>query len=91
MAAGPTTFAAYRGAGLTHARWAMLGTLGCWNPELLAEYAGVQIDEPEWLQAGAHVFPEGGLDYIGSSNLVHAQSILAVPACQYSLLLFFLP
>ena len=29
LAAGPTTFAAYCEAELTHARWAMLGTWGC--------------------------------------------------------------
>ena len=67
----------------------MLGTLGCLNPQSLATYAGVQIDEPVWFQAGAHVFPEGSLGYIGSSNLVHAQSILAVVACLFSLPFFF--
>ena len=61
LAAGPTTFAAYRGAELIHACWAMLGTLGCLNPELLAKYACVQIDAPVWFQAGAHILPEGGL------------------------------
>ena len=88
LAAGPTTFAAYRGAELIHARWAMLGILGCLNPQSLAKYAGVQIDEPLCYQAGAHILPEGGLDCIGSSNLVHAQSILAVVACQFSLPFF---
>ena len=78
LAADPTTFAAaYHEAELTLARWAMLGTLGCLTPELLAKYAGVQIDEPVWFKAGAHVNPESGQAYLGSSSLVHAHSILA--------------
>ena len=86
MAADPTTFAAaYHEAELTHARWAMLGTLGCLAHELLAKYAGVQIDQPVWFMAGAHIFPEGGLGYLGSSNLVHAQSVLAIAARQFVL------
>ena len=88
LAVDPTIFAAYREAQLTHARWTMLGSLGCLTLELLAKYAGEQFDEPVWFKAGAHIIPEGGLDYLASSNLVHAQSILAIVACQFSFLFF---
>ena len=80
LAADPITPAAYREAELTHARWAMLGTLRCLTPELLAKYAAVQINEPVWFKARAPIFPEGSLGYLGSSNLVHAQTILAFAA-----------
>ena len=83
LAAGPTTFAAYREAELTHARWALLGTWGCLTPEMLAKCAGAQIEEPVWFQAGAHIFPEGSLDYLGSPNVVHAQATLAILVCQF--------
>ena len=86
LAADLTTSGAYREAKLTHAGWAMLGTVGCLTPELWAKYAGVRFDEPVWFKAGARIFPEGGLDYLGSSNMAHAQPILAIMARQFVLM-----
>merc|ERR1712196_51995 len=59
--------------------------MDCALPEMLEKYAGLFGEgsgESVWFKAGAQIFQDGGLNYLGNPSIIHAQSIAAVLVSQ---------
>ena len=78
-------------AELLHARWAMLGAIGCLIPEALSHYCGLAdaIAEPIWWKVGYSVLHDGvEINYAGLQGFRIAgdKGVLAIAACQLVLM-----
>ncbi|GLC41317.1 hypothetical protein PLESTB_001076000 [Pleodorina starrii] len=84
LASDPAAYDRYREAELLHARWAMLGVVGCLVPEALA-LQGVQLGEPVWWKVGASKLNSdltlnwGGIE---GFRIAGKQGIGIIAACQ---------
>ena len=69
LSADPVTFSRYRTTEVIHARWAMLGALGCVVPEVFGPPG-----TPNWVNIQAEIFRPEGLNYLDNPAIIHAQS-----------------
>jgi len=70
LSADPVTFAKYRTIETIHARWAMLGALGCVVPEWgIGTETGLN-----WVNVQSEIFRPEGLNYLDQPALIHATS-----------------
>jgi len=75
LSADPAAFERYRTTEVIHARWAMLGALGCLAPELDPNFGTGRGYEKDWFNAGTYLFEPTGLNYLGQEGLIHASSL----------------
>ena len=81
LSADPETFAKNRELELIHARWAMLGAVGCLVPEWSSNTGNVP-----WFKAGEQIFADEGIQYLGFDGLINAHSIVATLIVQVILM-----
>ena len=75
LSANPVAFERYRTIEVIHARWAMLGALGCVVPEVFGPPG-----TPNWVNIQAEIFRPEGLNYLDNPAIIHAQSPVATVA-----------
>jgi len=74
LSADPVAFERLRTVEVIHARWAMLGALGCLAPELDPNFGTGRGYEKNWFEAGTYLFEPSGLNYLGQEGLINASS-----------------